>query len=776
MVRRYKNPLNKRFLREFKEDFAKYLVIFLMMTATIGLVSGILVAQDSMIAAYDESFEKYNIEDGYFTAKKELSTYQRSQIESTGVTVYENYFYDLETDTGSTMRVFKNRTDVDGVCLMKGDFPASSDEIAIDRMYADNNGYAAGDTITVNERTYTISGLVALSDYSALFSDNSDMMFDAKEFGVAIVTDEEFASYDEDFIKYRYAWTYDNKPVTEEEKSDAASDLVEKISDVTSLEDFVATYENQAIIFTGDDLGGDRTMMAVLLYIVIAILAFVFAVTISSTISKEASVIGTLRATGYSKGELVRHYMVVPLLVCLISAVAGNVFGYTLFKEFGASMYYGSYSLTTYETRFNANVFLETTIIPMIIMAVICFVRLSHKLRFSPLKFLRHDLRGRKMKRTLKLNKHIRFFDRFRIRVIFQNAGNYFVLFLGIMFATILLMFGFVFPVLLQNYSDTIADKMITDYQYFLKLPAGITEGDMWPEDLAELMLFQEKTETDNDDAEKFTGYTLKTLGENGFISEEIIIYGVENDSEYILPAPEKGEVYVSSGYALKYGFKEGDTVTLSDPYENKTYDFTITKVYDYEGGMCLFLPFNEVNEMFDLGSGTFAGYFSATPITDIDESYIGTVIDSDSMTKVSRQLLISFGQLAWMLDIFCVIMNIVLIYLLSKVIIEKNAQNISMTKILGFYPGEINKLYITPTTILVIIFMLVSMPVSTYLLEFLVKYIFRQMSGYISFYMDNTLYIKAFALCIATYAVVAFMQRRAINRVPMEEALKNVE
>ena len=178
----------------------------------------------------------------------------------------------------------------------------------------------------------------------------------------------------------------------------------------------------------------------------------------------------------------------------------------------------------------------------------------------------------------------------------------------------------------------------------------------------------------------------------------------------------------------------------------------------------------------FDLGSGTFAGYFSATPITDIDESYIRTVIDSDSMTKVSRQLLISFGQLAWMLDIFCVIMNIVLIYLLSKVIIEKNAQNISMTKILGFYPGEINKLYITPTTILVIIFMLVSMPVSTYLLEFLVKYIFRQMSGYISFYMDNTLYIKAFALCIATYAVVAFMQRRAINRVPMEEALKNVE
>ena len=62
-----KNPLWKRLTRELKSDFGKYIVIFLFMTLTIGFVSGFLVADDSMLAAYDEGFEKYNIEHGNFT-------------------------------------------------------------------------------------------------------------------------------------------------------------------------------------------------------------------------------------------------------------------------------------------------------------------------------------------------------------------------------------------------------------------------------------------------------------------------------------------------------------------------------------------------------------------------------------------------------------------------------------------------------------------------------------------------------------------------------------
>lgn len=40
-------------------------------------------------------------------------------------------------------------------------------------------------------------------------------------------------------------------------------------------------YLNQAITFTGDDMGGDKAMMIMLLYIIMVIMAFVFGITIS---------------------------------------------------------------------------------------------------------------------------------------------------------------------------------------------------------------------------------------------------------------------------------------------------------------------------------------------------------------------------------------------------------------------------------------------------------------------------------------------------------------
>ena len=61
-----KNPLNKRLPREIRGDFGKYLVIFLLLVLCIGFISGFLVADNSMIRAYNEGFEKYNIENGHF--------------------------------------------------------------------------------------------------------------------------------------------------------------------------------------------------------------------------------------------------------------------------------------------------------------------------------------------------------------------------------------------------------------------------------------------------------------------------------------------------------------------------------------------------------------------------------------------------------------------------------------------------------------------------------------------------------------------------------------
>lgn len=189
-----KNPLRKRLLRELRQEMGKYLVVFILMVATIGFVSGFLVADGSMLTAYDNSFEKYNIEDGNFATEEKVYKNQQETIEGYGVKLYENFYVEKALSNGSTLRIFKNREEVNKVCLMKGKMPKEIGEIAIDRMYADNNKLSVGDTLKSGKKTWKITGLVALSDYSALFQNNNDTMFDAIKFGVGIVTKEEFSS------------------------------------------------------------------------------------------------------------------------------------------------------------------------------------------------------------------------------------------------------------------------------------------------------------------------------------------------------------------------------------------------------------------------------------------------------------------------------------------------------------------------------------------------------------------------------------------------------
>ncbi len=771
-----KNPLNKRLPREIRDDFGKYAVIFLLLVLCIGFISGFLVADNSMIKAYNDGFEDYNIENGHFITENQMNKAQKKAVEANGVKLYDQFFVEQQADFGANVRIYANRDEVNTICLMQGELPAKAGEIAIDRMFADNHSLSVGDEIVLDGQKYAIAGLVALPDYSCLFENNSDSMFDAILFGVGIVSEDAFAQFSEEELSFDYAWRYDTQPKDSAEEKTWSEDFMKALGGEVSLVDYVPRYENQAINFTGEDMGSDRAMMIVLLYMIIVIMAFVFAITTLNTIEKEANVIGTLRASGYTRGELIRHYMAMPCIVTLISAAIGNVLGYTIMKDVCAMMYYGSYSLPTYVTIWNAEAFFETTVVPVVIMTLINLLVLSHKLRLSPLQFLRRDLSRKKKKRALRLPSFIRFFSRFRIRVLLQNASNYVVLFIGIMLANILLLFGLVMEPIMDHYQELITDGMLADYQYVLNMPVSETEDKYKLKALASLLVFERNVETENEDAEKFSAYTLRTMDES-FLLEDIMLYGVEPDSRYVQASMDEEDVYVSSAYADKYGLQAGDSITLKEKYEDTTYTFTVTGVYPYDASLTVFMTREHLNDVFDLGEGMFGGYFCNSEITDIDEDYIGSVIDYDALTKVSRQLKKSMGEMMKLVCAFAILIFVVLVYLLSKIVIEKNAQSISMTKILGYSRGEIARLYILPTSMAVILCILVSIPLASYAIDAIWKaMIATMMTGWMNYWAPGKVYLQMFFIGLGCYLIVALLELRRISRVPMDMALKNVE
>lgn len=759
-----RNPLNKRFLRELKGELAKYIVIFVFMTAVIGLISGFLIADGSMYDTYNKSFEKYNIEDGNFELYSKAEESVIDKLEKENVTIYENFYKEEnvvrhnniknDEDSQSTLRFYVNREEVDKVDLMEGSLPEDINEIAIDRMYAVNNDIKVQDTLTVGSRILKVTGLVALSDYSSLFSDNSDTMFDSLKFGVGVVSQKCFDAYDDTHIHYVYSWLYDNKPEDDKEAKLMADDFVKTISANAILVNYIPQYINQAIHFTGDDIGSDRSMMIVLLYVLIVIMAFVFAVTTNNTIVKEANVIGTLRASGYTRGELLRHYILLPIIVTIFGALVGNILGYTVFKDIFVATYYGSYSLPTYHTLWNADAFLLTTVVPVIIMLVINIVIIGCRLKLSPLKFLRRDLSGKQKKKAMRLPA-FRFFNRFRLRIIIQNMPNYITLFIGILFANVLLLFGIMLGPMLTHYQNEITDKLIAKHQYVLKALVDV----------------------DDNAAEKYCVKTLATI-EGRLKSEDVLVYGVKDNSIYAdinTASLKDNEVYITNGYADKFRIKKGDKITLKEKYDDNEYEFTVKDMYDYPSSFAIFMSDAAFKNVFDKSEDYYSGYFSDN-ILDINEKYVATQITLDDLTKVSRQLDRSMGETFNLVKIFAVVLFAVLMFLLTKLIVEKNTTSISMVKILGYSNREISRLYVTSTTIVVVLSVALSIGLSVIIMNYLFRVFMEEMSGWISCYYAPHIFPVMFILNITVYVVISFFMMAKIKKIPMDEALKTVE
>lgn len=759
-----RNPLNKRFLRELKGELAKYIVIFVFMTAVIGLISGFLIADGSMYDTYNKSFEKYNIEDGNFELYSKADESVIDKLEKENVTIYENFYKEEnvvrhnniknDEDSQSTLRFYVNREEVDKVDLMEGSLPEDINEIAIDRMYAENNDIKVQDTLTVGSRILKVTGLVALSDYSSLFSDNSDTMFDSLKFGVGVVSQKCFDAYDDTHIHYVYSWLYDNKPEDDKEAKLMADDFVKTISANAILVNYIPQYINQAIHFTGDDIGSDRSMMIVLLYVLIVIMAFVFAVTTNNTIVKEANVIGTLRASGYTRGELLRHYILLPIIVTIFGALVGNILGYTVFKDIFVATYYGSYSLPTYHTLWNADAFLLTTVVPVIIMLVINIVIIGCRLKLSPLKFLRRDLSGKQKKKAMRLPA-FGFFNRFRLRIIIQNIPNYITLFIGILFANVLLLFGIMLGPMLTHYQNEITDKLIAKHQYVLKALVDV----------------------DDNAAEKYCVKTLATI-EGRLKSEDVLVYGVKDNSIYAdinTASLKDNEVYITNGYADKFRIKKGDKITLKEKYDDNEYEFTVKDMYDYPSSFAIFMSDAAFKNVFDKSEDYYSGYFSDN-ILDIDEKYVATQITLDDLTKVSRQLDRSMGETFNLVKIFAVVLFAVLMFLLTKLIVEKNTTSISMVKILGYSNREISRLYVTSTTIVVVLSVALSIGLSVVIMNYLFRVFMEEMSGWISCYYAPHIFPVMFILNITVYVVISFFMMAKIKKIPMDEALKTVE
>lgn len=857
-------PLAKRLPRELRRNIGKYLGIFLLMCGSIALTSGFLLAAHSIGCLIDGIRDAYTIEDGCVTTSFEATDDQLKAAEDAagdvgGVTLYKNFSIDAiikktagDDGTKRTLRTYAHRTKVDIASYCEGKEPKTDDEVAIDRVFATNNDLAVGDKVELEGRAYTICGIMTQPDSQALFLNNSDFTINTVTYGVAEVTDAGFAALEDagGAPAYTYSFTFTDRDLSVADRIDAEQDMVEALTDADArVDDLIDADSNQGIGYARDDVDGDSMMWMTLLDIIIVIMAFVFVVLTDATIEEESAIIGTLLASGYRRREIVLHYLALPAIVGVVAALLGTALGVVFFTEPMRSLYYGSYSLPPFQVYWSWEIFVKCAVVPAAALILITLVGLLRKMGKTPLQFLRHETGGKSgTKRGVQLPERMSFVSRFRLRIFLRNLGNFATLFVGIAFASLLLLFGLAILPTMTHYADNLETSLVAEHQYTLKAPLELEgtaeEREQWSalerlqsvdgallsaaqdaddelddalakvqdkkdalyarlDNLADalgcnrdeaigLIDKASKIDTDNDDihpvnttdngagaiaqAEKYAVYQLQYDRGDGNGQETISVYGISSDSRYWKDLNVgDGRVVFGGGLLDKFGWREGQKVTLSDKYEGEHYSLEYAGkdcAWGSKSDMNIYMSIDDFNELFDNDAAYFNGYVSDEKL-DLDSRYFAGDTTPDDMRAVGDQFIGMMSKMIGMMIGLAVFIFLLFMYLLTKAVIDHSARSISYMKVFGYRDGEISHLYIRSITLCVVASLVLSLPVIIGSLTTIFRSMLLAYNGNIEIYVPAWSMAACVGIGFATYLVVALLHTRSIKRVSLAEALK---
>ena len=750
-------PLSKRIPREMKKNFFKYLGMVLILVCVICIGSSFQVTLDAAKACLDDIVDDNLQEDGFFEigAEKLPDSFQ-DFCESEDITVCENFYLTDNAFSGDCkVLVFDERENLDIPVLFEGKMPEGRNEVVLDHVFAKGKGLKVGDKINLLDREFTLCGTVSMPDYSSLFMNNTDLVMNTSRFCVGVTDHETFEEFGLQEKTFRYSYRFEQRDLSKKEKNDAATAMVKQlVLSGNKVNTFLTADENQSIAFLPMDIGTDGPFMKVFVYLLVALIAFVFAVLINNTIEQESVIIGTMMALGYRKGEIIRHYLTPTVIVALVGSGVGNLLGYTVMIRPFVNIYYNTYSIGPLNMKFSLPAFATTTILPVTIMVLINLWMLWRKLSLTPLKFLRRDLKKKGQKKARRLPAWS-FRKRFRLRVILQNKGNYILLFFGVFLASFLLMFGIGLKPLMNHYTDSIDSSLPYEYQYILKAPVEIEGG------------------------EKVTVYEMETWFALGGKDINITLMGIDEDSRFFSGAnvadTTQEKVCISSALSAKMNRKPGDSFTLKDSVRENEYEFTVDSVYDYSAGMTVFMSRENLNRLLGEEPDSFNSLLSDRELSP-DSGSVAKQISRADLLGAADQMMDSFGTVILFINIFSVVVYLILMYILTKVVIEKNAISISYMKVFGYESREISQIYLSVTAIVVISSLIVCIPLEVLMFKGVLIFLSSMIEGYMEFYLPWYIYAAIVAIGIGAYYLINTLHMKSIRRVSLSEALKNRE
>ncbi len=217
--------LRKRIFRDFKENLPRYLALAFLLILSMYMVVSIVGSAETIMRGTTTEAEKQNVEDGQFSLFVPMKESEWDTLTDKGITLEKMFFLDYIVDGDKTLRVFKNRSEIDTIAIHEGKQAQADDELVIERKYAEKNDIHVGDTIVLGDRTYKASGIGTVPDYDSPLKSLSDTSCDSLNFGLAFVTDEAYTTLQKEgksakSEEYYYAYKLNDAMTDDELKAE----------------------------------------------------------------------------------------------------------------------------------------------------------------------------------------------------------------------------------------------------------------------------------------------------------------------------------------------------------------------------------------------------------------------------------------------------------------------------------------------------------------------------------------------------------------------------
>ncbi|RWZ60152.1 ABC transporter permease [Halobacillus fulvus] len=740
--------LRKTIFRTIKEKKFQYAGVIVLLVLAVMLYVSLSMAISTLEERNNAFTDEYKQESFHLVAGQDLETQQMEEWERAyDVTLEKRFSKDVELGEESTLRLFTITEDVNRPYIGEGSMPKTG-EIAVAEVFATENEIELGDSVDIGGEPLKVSGFVYLPDYIYMIKRQTDLLNNPEQFGIGITNERTLDNLGGAKQVQLLGWTENGK---------IPDGIQTEISQEVPVLQFVSSGENARIQFVESEIEGSQTLITTLPLFILALSIAMVLMLMKRRLELQRKEIGTLMALGYRKKELRNHYLGYAWFIGLtgtgLGLLAGAGFSVPLSNIYADFFNLPPLSMFDWDPM----ILVIGLLIPLALLLALTAFVISRTLRTEPLTLLRPKEMASGKKSWLEklpfMNRGS-FTTKFRLRLLARNKARSLYIFIGVMFSTVLLLFGFIaFHSMERLVTTTYEDIQTYDYAvYYSTLQTEQTEEGASPFSMAEI-----------------------TVGED----TKANLYGIQPDTSYIQlksdeetlnPELSEGAV-ISRPLAIITGATAGDELTITNGISENELTVEIAGVADLFIGNALYLPKDQVNEFLGYPQEAYTAVWQDGEPQMSDRVFLvedkQEVIDSfESTSGATRNTVAGMAVVA-------VVIGMIVLTLLTNLIVEENSPSISLFKVMGYHENEVSKLVLNVYTPLVILSYFLSVPIAQMSLEQTMNTLVEE-TGFL-FPTDVVwwMVVVGFLTIVFTYWMSLMLSKRKLKHVSLQEALK---